>query len=83
MRVFASAVMPATQQATWSSILYIFSDCLRWSSSFDVMRFSAAITMPSPFARIATADAWVVSCRGSFVFVLCLFCICFEKGEEA
>jgi len=47
IRMLASAVIPATATAMWSSIMYIFSDDLVGSRSLDVSFFSAARTMPS------------------------------------
>jgi hypothetical protein len=36
--MLASAVMPATATATWSSIMYIFSEDFDGSRSFDCAR---------------------------------------------
>jgi hypothetical protein len=52
-RMLASAVMPDTTQAMWSSMRYSFSLPME-SSSLDVTSFSAASTTPS-LARIPSA----------------------------
>ena len=47
MRMFASDMMPATAQATWSSILYIFSEEVEVWRSLEVTFFSPIRTTPS------------------------------------
>ena len=61
MRILASDVMPATAQAMWSSILYIFSGDFPVSSSFDDMRFSAANTIPSAVSTPTASPDWLIA----------------------
>ncbi len=61
IRMFASAVMPATAHATCSSIMYIFSDFFCGSSNFDVIFFSHASTIPSDARMPSAVPAWEIA----------------------